>query len=387
MSKNVHPNIAALIMVKNEEKSIATTINSVYGIINEIVVLDTGSTDRTIEIIKETCNKNKQTLFIKETSFKTFPESRNDAIEFAESVVSKTYILLMDAGDELEIGFSKGEFIKYLSSIPNIYNYGLVKHKWIVNNKIDEHFDVRFIRTKNKCRYDIRYPVHEQFKNVTTDFINISDLIVLSQNRDKYGMSTEKRYAKDIELLKNAVGTKRNYYYLAQTYMNMGDFVNGYKYNLLSHESKELSDEIMSNNIKKSILVKLAVCAINTKKDEALIFKYFDEAINFDKYPFIDAYIFLYKFSIMKKNYDKALFYLKDLFYIKKPKDEQNVGSVVNHSFYDYERWNLISIVCLLTNKYLDLGKKACINAIKNGNNEDDRQNLRVFEYLEQNKL
>jgi glycosyltransferase involved in cell wall biosynthesis len=386
MLKNVYPNIAVLIMVKNEENSIATTINSVHGIINEIVVLDTGSTDKTIEIIKETCNKNKQKLFIKETLFRTFPESRNDAIEFAESVVSKTYILLMDAGDELEIGFSKGEFIKYLNSIPNIYNYGLVKHKWIINNKIDEHYDVRFIRTTNKCRYDIRYPVHEQFKNVNIDFINISNAIVLTQNRDKYGMSTEKRYKKDIELLLNAVGTKRNYYYLAQTYMNIGDFENGYKYNLLAHETKEVSDEILSDNIKKAILVKLAVCSINSKKEESLIFKYFDEAINYDKDPPIDAFIFLYKFSIMKKNYEKAIFYVKDFFDMRKPKDEKNVGSVINHSFFDYERWNLISIICLLSNQYLDLGKKACINAIKNGNNEDDRQNLRVYEYLEKNK-
>ena len=43
--------IGALIMVKNEEKSIKTTIDSLKGYINTIIVYDTGSTDNTLSII------------------------------------------------------------------------------------------------------------------------------------------------------------------------------------------------------------------------------------------------------------------------------------------------------------------------------------------------
>jgi glycosyltransferase involved in cell wall biosynthesis len=48
--------IGALIMVKNEEKSIKTTIDSLKGYINSIIVYDTGSTDDTISIIKNISN-------------------------------------------------------------------------------------------------------------------------------------------------------------------------------------------------------------------------------------------------------------------------------------------------------------------------------------------
>jgi glycosyltransferase involved in cell wall biosynthesis len=61
--------IAALIMVKNEEKSIEVTLNSIKNHIKHVIVYDTGSTDNTINIIKNTCEKNNQTLYLKNGTF------------------------------------------------------------------------------------------------------------------------------------------------------------------------------------------------------------------------------------------------------------------------------------------------------------------------------
>ncbi|HLO98860.1 MAG TPA: glycosyltransferase family 2 protein, partial [Fimbriimonas sp.] len=44
--------ISACLIVKNEEKNIATCLDSLKGIVDEIVVVDTGSTDNTVEIAK-----------------------------------------------------------------------------------------------------------------------------------------------------------------------------------------------------------------------------------------------------------------------------------------------------------------------------------------------
>ena len=81
--------VGVLMMIKNEEKSIRVTINSIKDYIKHVIVFDTGSTDRTIEIVKETCRLNNQELHLKIGIFKSFPESRNDAIEFAESIKVK----------------------------------------------------------------------------------------------------------------------------------------------------------------------------------------------------------------------------------------------------------------------------------------------------------
>lgn len=364
--------ISALIMVKNEEKSIKTTLLSLKNIVKNIIVLDTGSTDNTISIIKQTCIENNYNLFLKETIFKTFPESRNEAIEFAETVVSTTFLLLLDAGDELKLNGS----LSFFNSIPPKYKYGLVKHHWLVKNNSEVHYDCRFIRNLSKCRYNLLYPVHETFVNVKNDEVfNISHVITLFQDRDKYGMSTEKRYKKDIELLLNAKPTKRNLYYLSQTYMNQQDFENGYKYSLLCHETPETKDEEFNEHTKQSILIRISVCAINCDMDESIIVKYITKAM-----PFIDAYIIYMEYCIKKNEPEKALPYITKLMMLKKP--DENSISTVNHEFYDYTRWNLISIICLLSRKELKIGKYACEIAVKSRNLPNDINNLNVYKSL-----
>ena len=61
--------LGALIMVKNEEMSIQITIDSVKNYIKHIIVYDTGSTDKTIKVIKDTCKRNSQILHLKRGVF------------------------------------------------------------------------------------------------------------------------------------------------------------------------------------------------------------------------------------------------------------------------------------------------------------------------------
>ena len=112
MSKN----IGVLMMVKNEEESIKVSLESTKNYFDTIIILDTGSSDNTINVIQEFCKKNNQKLYLKETSFKSFPESRNDALEFAETVKEIEYLLLMDAGDEFQTDKSKKEFYRFFIS-------------------------------------------------------------------------------------------------------------------------------------------------------------------------------------------------------------------------------------------------------------------------------
>ena len=368
--------ISVIIMVKNEEKSIKNTIDSVKKHISEIIVLDTGSTDNTINIIRKTCKTNNQTLHLKQTEFISFPESRNEAIEFAEQVSNSAFFLLMDAGDELKTNLNKNQFITSLNSISDKYNYGLVKHNWLVKNSLEDHYDVRFVRNTKKCRYDLRYLVHEKFKDVTDDLTNMSDIFYLYQNRDLYGTSTEQRYVKDIEMLLKSVPNKRNLYYLGQTYLSMDDFENAYKYNLLSYEN-EKDDEELGEHITKTTLIRIGYRAMRSNKSKEIIFKYLTKAINNFAEPPIEAFIFLFSYAIEKKITREIMPYVQKLFYLKKPSDITNV----NHEFYDYKRWNLISIVCLLSNDLLSLGKQACKKAIEKSNNPVDRNNMQIYNF------
>jgi len=96
--------IAVCVIVKNEEKFLEDCLNSVKNIADEIIVVDTGSTDRTIEIAGRFTDK------IFDFEWKNdFSSARN----FSISKASKRWILILDA-DEI-ISEKDAEKIKKLA--------------------------------------------------------------------------------------------------------------------------------------------------------------------------------------------------------------------------------------------------------------------------------
>lgn len=359
-------------MVKNESESIELSINSTKKYFDTILVFDTGSTDNTVDIIKQTCARNKQKLHLKQGTFKSFPESRNEALEFADQFPFK-YILMMDAGDEFKTSKSKPEFDKFIRGIPDTFDIGIIKQQWLekVGASLNDHFDCRMVKNHNNIRYDITFPVHEQVSNADNLVsFNFGDAFYLYQDRLKYGGSSEKRYYRDIEMLSKAVQNKRNLYFLAQSYMSIEDFKNGFKYNVLSYEvpNNGTFDE-------KFTLVRIAYCAMRIKLYDIAV-KYLEILFKTDEPP-IDAYIYYFDIHIKLQKYDKLLPHIKPLFNMEKPGIASSIR-LVNHHFYDYSRFNLISVACLLNNKELEIGKKAC-ERILPYQKPDDIHNYQVY--------
>lgn len=361
-------------MVKNEKESIKVSLESTKNYFDTIIIFDTGSTDNTVDIIKKICKENKQTLHLKQGEFKSFPESRNEAIEFAEQKSSHAkFFLLMDAGDEFKTDMTSSEFQNMFDSIPEKYAFdiGIIKQKWLDDKSVSDHFDCRLIKNHKKIRYDLRYPVHEQVCNADTLVTsNFGDHFHLYQDRVKYGGSTKNRYKRDIELLLKAYPNKRNLYFLAQSYMSIDDFKNGYKYNVLSYECKD-----KSNNDDIFTLVRIAFCAIQIKLIPIAI-KYLEILLKMDEPP-VDAYVYMLDIHIKNNQCDKVIKYVKKLYHLEKPSPTSNI-KLINHYFYDYLRFNLISIVCLMCNKELEIGKKACLKAVA-FNRPDDLHNIQVY--------
>ncbi len=50
--------ISLCMIVKNEEQTISRCLDSVKGIVDEIIIVDTGSTDATKEIVKKVSVEN-----------------------------------------------------------------------------------------------------------------------------------------------------------------------------------------------------------------------------------------------------------------------------------------------------------------------------------------
>ena len=217
-----------------------------------------------------------------------------------------------------------------------------------------DHSDKRLIRNHCGKRYNLDYPVHE----VLTDndiYADFSYSFYLYQNRDIHGASSQKRYSRDIELLTKSKPKKRNLHSLSQTYFSLNDYENCYKYALLSIDTYE-SDK---PNTTDALCHKMAgVSAYNCKLPEETIIGHFVMSIKIGKESdtMIDPYIYILKYYIESGNPEKALPYLEELMNLE---IKQFTTIAINHEYFDYHRWYLISVICLMTKQKLHIGYKA----------------------------
>jgi glycosyltransferase involved in cell wall biosynthesis len=84
-------------IVKNEEKNILECLSSLKGSIDYVSILDTGSTDNTMEIIRQWGNDNEIPTVVHESPFTSFGEMRTKAFLLAKESFPSDYVLMIDA--------------------------------------------------------------------------------------------------------------------------------------------------------------------------------------------------------------------------------------------------------------------------------------------------
>lgn len=97
----IHGKICLNMIVKNEKDVILRCLSSVTPIIDYWVIVDTGSTDGTQEIIRTYLKEIPGQLF--ERPWKNWGETRTEALRLAQEKGEGDYLLFMDADDVLEI--------------------------------------------------------------------------------------------------------------------------------------------------------------------------------------------------------------------------------------------------------------------------------------------
>ena len=88
------PNISAVIITYNEEKKITRCLNSLKSVADEIVVIDSYSTDKTVEICK------KFNVKIVQHKWEGYSKTKN----YGNTIAEHDYILSIDADEELSEG-------------------------------------------------------------------------------------------------------------------------------------------------------------------------------------------------------------------------------------------------------------------------------------------
>lgn len=242
--------IACLLMVKNEEKSIIKTLNSLLKKIDGIIIYDTGSTDQTLNFIKSWSNKNKFHIEIFTGNFVDFSTSRNILLNFAFEKNEYDYFLLMDANDELlfsdvmcdenNSNLLKEEIFKK-SHCDGFY----LQQSWFISDQKKINFyNIKLI--KKTCKIQYTGKVHEYLDKKSFLFEKL-DKTFIYQDRTSTCINSILRWKKDLIILledykKNP--SPRNEYYLGQTFSCLNDKKNSlYYYDLRAKNFNGFKEE------------------------------------------------------------------------------------------------------------------------------------------------
>lgn len=220
--------ISLCMIVRDEEDVIGRCLDSVKDIADEIIIVDTGSTDKTKEIVSKYTNKIYDFKWEDD-----FAKARN----FSFSKATKDYILWLDADDViLEEDYRK--FIKLKKSLDTNIDIYMMKYNYILDkegNPILVQNRERLLRRKKN--YQWISPIHEviipegRIKNIDIAIThkkkeikdlnrNIRILERMIRNGEELDDRQEYSYAKELFCLQRYEEAKNAYEQFIAKYQN-----------------------------------------------------------------------------------------------------------------------------------------------------------------------
>ncbi len=196
--------ISLAMIVKNEEQTIERCLNSVSKIVDEIIIVDTGSTDKTKELCLNYTNKIYDFKWIDD-----FSAARN----FSYSHATKDYILWLDA-DDILLPEDIIKFLELKKSLDKGIHVVMMKYATGHDNKGNVIFSYYRERlTKRACQFKWMEPVHEHLEAGGRVFS--SDVVITHAKP----YTAEEKSTRNIEIYENnlkkgiPLSARGTYYY------------------------------------------------------------------------------------------------------------------------------------------------------------------------------
>lgn len=219
------PDISLCMIVKNEESILTTCLESIVDFVNEIIIVDTGSTDKTKEIALKYTNK----IYDYKWNH-NFSGARN----FSLSKASNDCILVLDADEVVEhvnIDKMKELFQKNPAKVGRLNRINLYSREgtpFKYSERVNRFFSKRY--------FEYEGMIHEQVvSEMEQDYDTYNIPLVIKHTGYEGNLKTRKKKAdRNINLLKNALKENPNdpyiiyqlgkSYYMAEDYNNSCDF-------------------------------------------------------------------------------------------------------------------------------------------------------------------
>lgn len=361
-------------MIKNSGDVIRYVLTENLKIADQITVLDTGSTDNTLDIVNEIAIQEPNRIKVYEEPFIDFSTSRNRLMDLAEEKNRKcAFHIMLDDTYVLRNANLLREFLHEIRSDEF--------ESFSINIKgIDVIYSSnRIIRPESKLRY--QYKIHETINSNAKEsaLIPIYKGYIEDLQSEYMVKRTADRKENDLKLLFEELDENpkdpRIYYYIAETYLCMEDYTNAHEYYSKRLKMGGYSEETYDAMYKKAVMEH-----IHLNKEWADVQEGYLECYKFD--PTRPESMFMIGYEYHNKNIPLlAHMFFKKAFEIGIPVN-QNMNIKVEQSGFTLPNF-------LINTSYLygehNLGIQCCLRILEYTNNKDTVATywLNVFTMLE----
>ena len=173
--KETNSGISVIILTFNEEKNISLCIDSLSGLSSDIFIVDSGSTDKTLEIAKNYTDK------IYSNKFENYSQQRNWALD--NLPISSDWVMNIDADHRVTPELSNELQKTFSGSIPGNINGFLISRRTVFMGRWIRHgghypayHAVLFRRGYGRCedrKYDQHFVISGEVRKLNGDIIDV----------------------------------------------------------------------------------------------------------------------------------------------------------------------------------------------------------------------
>ena len=344
-------NICLNMIVKNEVKVLPRLFRSLKDYLDYYVIVDTGSTDETIELIKREMDGYGIEGEVHERPWVNFGVNRQQAYELAVKAGKADWLLFIDADEEL--GVSDPKFYEKME--PGV-SYDIEKH----------HSGVRYAPPQlvnvKEAQWEWRATVHNYLAHVggSNKRVLRKDVWIIyhpGEGAKSHGVTMEQKYLQDAKLLeedlKQHPDNARSQFYLGQSYKHAGHFKKAY-----AAYKKRVS---MKGWFEENYVAQLEVgrVAILLEESEDVVLRELLTAFNQRPRRSEPLYELARYFSF-KKQFGKAYVFAKTGAHIPRPND----ALFVYQEVYDWRLLDELGVATYWTENYVK-SKEYCLKILK----------------------
>jgi len=214
--------ISLCMIVKNEEENLKNCISKVADFVDEIIVVDTGSTDNTKTIALEFTDKVYDYNWCND-----FAATRN----FSISKANNDWILVLDA-DEYVSDYMKEKIYNFVNDKSNEKVVGRIERiNLIEDSGVYRKLTERISRLFNKRYFEYEGTIHEQIVDKDGKEYNTTsvDITIDHIGYTKEVINKTNKLKRNMDMLTKAIEDKPNdpylYFQLGKTYYMMKDYI------------------------------------------------------------------------------------------------------------------------------------------------------------------